>query len=82
MGMGSVTLYPNPTTDILLIDWSGFSPNVEIEVKIIDLLGRSLITTRMMSSENSIDVSHLAKGAHVFLAQQNSNQSRQRFVKK
>jgi len=79
---GSIKLYPNPASEILQIDWTGFEPGKEIEVRVIDMIGRSVITKVMLSSENELDVKSLINGQHVFQARQSNILKTVRFVKK
>ena len=79
--LNEIFLYPNPTVDILYIDWNGFSSQAEIEVKVFDLVGRVVISKTIMSSENELNVKHITVGQHIFLARQNNLVQVVRFVK-
>jgi hypothetical protein len=74
-------IYPNPTKESIQIDWSNFESGKEIDVKIFDQLGRSVISKVMSSSDNSLDVRSLVQGPYIFMAKQNSKQVIQRFIK-
>jgi hypothetical protein len=74
-------IYPNPTKEVIQIDWSDFESGVDIEVKIYDQVGRSIITKVMTSSDNALDVRSLVQGPYIFLARQNSMLVIQRFIK-
>ena len=77
-----INLFPNPTEGLLSIDWSGFDPNVRIEVSILDLFGKPEMVRSMYSEEKSLNVNGLSKGYHFFQARQNNNMQVVRFLKK
>lgn len=72
------TIRNNPATDMLFVtiaDAAGVSLVIE------DMAGRTLRTQRTNSGENAIDVSGLANGAYLLVAQANGVRHAQRFVK-
>jgi len=78
----TLILFPNPTDEILGIDWSGFESDESVEVRIMDLLGRPVMTRTMSTDETAIDVTGLSPGYHLFQARQNDITQVQRFMKK
>lgn len=81
MGGNGFRVYPNPANEILMIDWRGFSPDSEIQVKIVDMVGRTSANKTMVTSQTSVDVRNLARGQHIFHASQNSMLRIIRFIK-
>jgi alpha-tubulin suppressor-like RCC1 family protein len=77
-----LTLFPNPTDEILRIDWHGFESDESIEVRIMDLFGRPVMTRTMSADESAIDVTGLSPGYYIFQARQNDITQIQRFMKK
>ena len=59
------TLYPNPTTGKLTIE--GISGDVQIYLH--DFVGKSVFTSSLTSSRNTIDLSHLPSGMYVVTLQ-------------
>jgi hypothetical protein len=56
----SYSMYPNPTTDVVML-------NIESEtayVRILDVMGRVLVSTQVLEGVNTIDVSDLAFGTY------------------
>lgn len=79
---GIITLYPNPTYETLYIDFSSFSNSETVELRIVDLLGRTLFSSKYVgNSIGSVDVSILQKGNYVVELRQNEHSVRSRFVK-
>jgi hypothetical protein len=76
------SLYPNPADDLLRIDWHGFDADEPIEVRILDLFGRPVMTRSLSTEEDSMDVTSLVQGHHIFQARQNNVTQIQRFIKK
>ncbi|MFN4124048.1 MAG: T9SS type A sorting domain-containing protein [Flavobacteriales bacterium] len=62
----SITIYPNPVSDILMIDC-----NVFRKVKIYDMYGRFILN----HSFNRIDVSNLNSGLYVVLIENEKGES-------
>ena len=78
----TTNLFPNPTEDVLRIDWHGFDGDEPIDVRILDLFGRPLITRSMSADEDAIDVTSLTSGYHIFQARQDGVTQILRFIKK
>ncbi len=79
---GRVVLYPIPVDKQLNIEWNGFLPETAVEVRIYDLLGRTVLTQTMMINQSSIELNHLSSGQFIFQAVQGNLSSTQRFMKK
>jgi hypothetical protein len=79
---GNLRLFPVPTDKQLNIEWNGFLPETSVEVRIYDLLGRTVFNQEMMTNQTQLDVSTLATGQFFFQAVQGNQLSTQRFMKK
>jgi len=66
----NVSLYPNPATDLATIVVPGISNGEEITVRLIDNLGRTLISKKHKGSKIlSLDISSISKGSYSLLIQ-------------
>lgn len=68
-----LSVYPNPTRSMLNIDVT-----TDINIKIVNLLGETVIPQQVKKGNNSIDVSNLSTGAYFI---QTENGSTVKFVK-
>ncbi|MFK7757899.1 MAG: T9SS type A sorting domain-containing protein [Flavobacteriales bacterium] len=74
-----ITIYPNPATESLFI--SGLTSE-RVDVVIIDLEGRTILSEANVSGNAQIDISTLASGMYIIATQKdNSMISTNRFVK-
>jgi Secretion system C-terminal sorting domain len=78
---GFMKLYPNPATDVIKIEWSGFTADRAIEVKIVDMLGRLVMVQTVTVNDESLNIRNLAKGQHILQASQGNIKNRIRFSK-
>jgi len=78
----TTTLFPNPADDLLSIDWHGFDSDEPIDVRILDLSGRSIMARTLSAGESSLDVTGLSSGYHIFQARQHDVMQTLRFIKK
>ena len=60
----TLTVYPNPTTSILIIEG-----NIEYQIKVYDLLGNKVLETQ----GNSINMEHLSTATYIVKATDKSN---------
>jgi len=60
------SIYPNPTSGLLHIQWIGseFIPE-EISLRLIDISGRTVLSTKHSASQPTLDLSHLQKGLYL-----------------
>jgi CubicO group peptidase (beta-lactamase class C family) len=70
-----VSIYPNPANTILSVD---ISANEILEIKIINLLGETILTS---SHQKNIDVSGLKNGIYIIKLRLGENMYTQKFVK-
>ncbi len=71
-----ITLYPNPTKNLLNIDLQN-NPSDKDEYKIFDINGRTILNGNLISGLNHINVENLAKGLYIF----NLGNINQKFIK-
>ena len=64
---GSISIYPNPTKDIVNINFTGMGLNKTASVRIIGTDGRVLLerTIPRAGANESIDIRHLAAGSYI-----------------
>ena len=60
----TLTVYPNPTTSILIIEG-----NIEYQIKVYDLLGNKVLETQ----GNSINMEHLSTATYIVKVTDKSN---------
>ncbi|MEN0005966.1 MAG: aryl-sulfate sulfotransferase [Bacteroidota bacterium] len=56
-----VNLFPSPAHDMLQITWNN---GMEVAIQIVDLNGRTRLTTTAMGGRKYLDISHLEKGLY------------------
>lgn len=71
-----ITLYPNPTKNLLNIDLQNNQSDKE-EFKIFDINGRTILYGNLINGLNHINVENLAKGLYIF----NLGNINQKFIK-
>ncbi len=76
-GISSLTIYPNPTNDILYIN--GFSNNTNALVEVVDLQGK--VVLKSLVSNNSIDVSNINDGIYILKVVSSEGQFSERLFK-
>ena len=60
----SFTVYPNPTQSEIIINYKG-SENLDLDVTVIDMLGKQFMQTRMSTQRNStLDLRGLTQGTY------------------
>jgi hypothetical protein len=74
-------LYPNPVDQILNVDLSGFDPGRVVEIRIIDVLGRTASVHRLSSENTTIDVGELLNGSYILTAAQGPILQKKKFFK-
>jgi hypothetical protein len=81
LGRANVSLFPNPASDLLNIRFNQYENNV-VTASVIDLRGRTLLTNRLLKSENTLNISQLATGTYFLRLQSGSESTVQKFVVK
>jgi uncharacterized delta-60 repeat protein len=71
-----ITLYPNPTKNLLNIDLQNNQSDKE-EFKIFDINGRTILYGNLINGSNHINVENLSKGLYIF----NLGNINQKFIK-
>lgn len=74
-----VELYPNPAVNALNIDVDASIPMESLQI--FDLSGKLIVSEKMRSPSQSIDISKFAKGLYFIKLQSGSNEITLRFVK-
>ena len=72
----SVSLYPNPVSDVLNVSLTGFSQSATLSV--YNMAGRMVLMT---SGTSTMDVTSLPNGVYMLEAADDSNRARRMFVK-
>lgn len=72
----SVSLYPNPSKDFVMVKSAG-----TFDVKFIDLAGNVVLEKKQINGANSINVSRLSRGAYVVQINNNEQVQSLRFIK-
>lgn len=80
-GSVSLSLYPNPTTDVLNLSYASSSNG---SVKILNIQGSTLVTQNLTqgSTSSNIDVSTFVPGTYLLILNNNGKQSSIKFIKK
>ncbi|MBK7668452.1 MAG: T9SS type A sorting domain-containing protein [Sphingobacteriaceae bacterium] len=74
----TIKLFPNPVTDVLIID-NSFQENTP--VSLTDALGRKVMTTILSNNSNSINLSSIEKGVYTLIIESKGKQFYKRIVK-
>ncbi len=83
----SLWLFPNPATDALVAGFEPENPNVPVNLRITDQLGRTMFSSdnlgdpEMGYQEISIDISRFAAGIYILHFSNGEYRSSQKFVK-
>ena len=78
----NLKIYPNPTSDELIINTAEFEMNETLEISIMDLSGRKYSSTSQKGSkEVRIDVRQMNPGQYLLLLSQGNQQQVFRFMK-
>ncbi|RLD65292.1 MAG: hypothetical protein DRI84_07105, partial [Bacteroidetes bacterium] len=59
----NIELFPNPTSGIIKIH---YQDKVELFLEVIDITGRKLITSRIISEYSEVDLSNYSNGLYIF----------------
>ena len=78
----AIGLFPNPVDQMLGMEWKGFYSEIPIEVSIMDVNGKVLMTRIISTDIKSFNVDALSKGFYIFQARQENLLSIERFIKK
>lgn len=77
--VNSLSIYPNPATDILKIDNADNLANASFSI--VDILGKTVIQSKALSN-NAIDVSDLSSGVYVLSVSSENGAKQFKFQKK
>jgi hypothetical protein len=84
--ISSISMYPNPTTDLITIEVSNFTALGDVNVNILDITGKIVMTEQLNGSgstfKETYDVSYLATGTYFVQFEANGEiQTRQFIIK-
>jgi len=75
-------VYPNPVSDRLNFQWGGFSDHEKIDVKIVDVIGRTVYHKESSTTDGGIDASSFTDGIYFVIASQREARQVIRVIKK
>ena len=78
-GEANINIYPNPTSDLLNIDFAEYRSQV-IHMQIVDMAGKTVLNTKIMSGQNSFDLSDLPDGTYFVNLQNGKNSTVNKIV--
>ena len=61
-----VSIYPNPTLNVVYIHYDGWNSDVELQIQLFDMYGQHLKTIPFESETVSVDLSEYASGTYFF----------------
>lgn len=61
-----VSIYPNPTLNVVYIHYDGWNSDVELQIQLFDMYGQHLKTIPFDSETVSVDLSEYASGTYFF----------------
>ncbi len=62
-----ISVYPNPATNEVIITSSETNFTINDKVELYSMVGKKLMTSRILSSKTSVDISNLASGAYLLV---------------
>jgi hypothetical protein len=82
-GLADISIYPNPTSDILNIDFSA-SQKENCSINLVDITGKSMQQSTISALEGfnhqSMEISRLAKGIYMLIVKTKEGNSQNRIV--
>jgi hypothetical protein len=60
----SFNIFPNPTTDILRVNWDG---STKASISVVDVLGRKIVTNEATGTSAALDLSGISNGSYRFV---------------
>jgi len=76
----SVMIYPNPTTDLLNIKLDNNTNFEPIDFNVYDIMGKSIYSSILINSHNTINTSDWAKGIYMVELIQNKNSIHKKII--
>jgi hypothetical protein len=78
----SVSVYPNPVSDVLFFNYNSLTNYVPCTIKVIDMKGSIVLTTQtIIQSNNAVSVNTLNKGNYILNLQVGNKNLVTKFVK-
>lgn len=75
----NLTIYPNPAKEVLHLDFNKIEENINF--KIIDLSGRSILNGRLLNRYNEIEIAELKSGFYLLQIFDANNFRTEKFIK-
>jgi len=75
----NISIYPNPTSEIVTISFNVISPNTKITL--IDNLGKVIKTKIVKNKKEILDLSNLSKGIYSIVISSNNNELTKKIIK-
>jgi YD repeat-containing protein len=61
----SILIYPNPTKGIITVDIKDYVSKMNVEFRLTDLSGKTIISRKAAGSTQTLDLSHQASGIYL-----------------
>ena len=68
----SIVIYPNPTKGIITVDIKDYVSKMNVEFRLTDLSGKTIINRKATSSSQTLDLSRQASGIYLLYIRINS----------
>ena len=70
----TIQVFPNPASELVTVNFTGYSKNTKLSIKVISLQGKEVLTKTSTSEKGfAIDVSDVANGLYLLYVSDNSN---------
>lgn len=76
-----ISVFPNPTSDNVVLTINDFKPEENNSMSLIDIKGNVVMTQKITSGRSEMDVSHLTSGIYYFNVVKNKNMLYYKLVK-
>ena len=76
-----LTLYPNPSADVINLELTDFISNQQYELSIVDSFGKEIMSKAIFENKSEIDISQLAKGIYFVRIQMKESSEVLKFMK-
>lgn len=76
-----LTLYPNPSADVINLELTDFISNQKYELSIVDSFGKEIMNKAIFENKSEIDISQLAKGIYFVRIQMKESSEVLKFMK-
>ena len=77
--LDNVTIYPNPTNNIITINIDDNTENVQLEI--IDVLGKTVFQTNLKETKTSFNLNQYPNGVYIFKVSSNNISYTEKIIK-